>query len=124
VKMLILNLQNLSRSISAKEVSLPAIIVVSLDTLGHTVLRSDISSLGLGKPSLFSEVDTVWEVSAIRPNDTASLPDDLAIRPDDIQFFRYLQNLVCMRKGFIEDRPDARSSRSDANLIRIELRCF
>jgi len=45
VKMLILNLQNLSRSISAKEVSLPAIIVVSLDTSGHTVLRSDINSL-------------------------------------------------------------------------------
>jgi hypothetical protein len=51
VKMLILNLQNLSRSISAKEVSLLAIIVVSLDTSGHTVLRSDISSLGSGKQS-------------------------------------------------------------------------
>jgi hypothetical protein len=45
VKMLILNLQNLSRSISAKEVSLHAIIVVSLDTSGQTVLRSNISSL-------------------------------------------------------------------------------
>jgi hypothetical protein len=32
VKMLILNLQNPSRSISANEVSLPAIIVVFLDT--------------------------------------------------------------------------------------------
>jgi hypothetical protein len=51
VKMLILNFQSLSRSISANEVSLPAIIVVSLDTSGHTVLRSDISSLGLGKHS-------------------------------------------------------------------------
>jgi hypothetical protein len=49
--MLILNLQNLSRSISTKEVSLPAIIVVSLDTSGHTVLRSDISSLGSRKQS-------------------------------------------------------------------------
>jgi hypothetical protein len=51
VKMLILNLQNLSRSISAKEVSLPVIIVVSLDTSGHTVLRSDISNLESGKQS-------------------------------------------------------------------------
>jgi hypothetical protein len=51
VKMLILNLQNLSRSISAKEVSLPTIIVVSLDTSGHIVLRSDINSLGSGKQS-------------------------------------------------------------------------
>jgi len=51
VKMLILNLQSPSRSISANEVSLPAIIVVSLDTSGHIVLRSDISSLGSGKQS-------------------------------------------------------------------------
>jgi hypothetical protein len=49
VKMLILNLQSPSRSISANKVSLPAIIVVSLDTLGHTVLRSNISSLRSGK---------------------------------------------------------------------------
>jgi hypothetical protein len=39
VKMLILNLQSPSRSISANKVSIPAIIVVSLDTSGHTVLR-------------------------------------------------------------------------------------
>jgi hypothetical protein len=51
VKMLILNLQSPSRSISANKVSLPAIIVVSLDTSGHTVLKSDISSLGSGKQS-------------------------------------------------------------------------
>jgi hypothetical protein len=51
VKMLILNLQNPSRNISANEVSLPAFIVVSLDTSGHTILRSDISSLGSGKQS-------------------------------------------------------------------------
>jgi len=49
--MLILNLQSPSRSISANEVSLPAFIVVSLDTSNHTVLRSDISSLGSGKRS-------------------------------------------------------------------------
>jgi hypothetical protein len=51
VKMLILNLHSLSRSISANEVSLPAIIVVSLDTSSHAVLRSNISSLGSGKQS-------------------------------------------------------------------------
>jgi hypothetical protein len=51
VKMLILNLQSLSRSISANKVSLPAIIVVSLGTSGHTVLRYDISSLRSGKQS-------------------------------------------------------------------------
>jgi hypothetical protein len=51
VKMLILNLQNPSRNISANDVSLPAFIVVSLDTSSHTVLRSDISSLGLVKQS-------------------------------------------------------------------------
>jgi hypothetical protein len=51
MKVLILNLHNLSRSISEKKVSLPAIIVVSLDTSNHTVLRSDISNLGSGKQS-------------------------------------------------------------------------
>jgi hypothetical protein len=51
VKMLILNLQSPSRSISANEVNLLAIIVVSLDTSGHTVLKSNISSLGSGKQS-------------------------------------------------------------------------
>jgi hypothetical protein len=51
VKMLILKLQSYSRSISANEVSLPAIIVVSLDTSRHTALRSDISSLGSRKQS-------------------------------------------------------------------------
>jgi hypothetical protein len=51
VKMLILKLQSYSRSSSANEVSLPAIIVVSLDTSGHTALKSDISSLGSRKRS-------------------------------------------------------------------------
>jgi hypothetical protein len=51
VKMLILNLQSPSRNISTNEVSLPAIIVVSLDTFGHTVLRFNINNLGSGKQS-------------------------------------------------------------------------
>jgi hypothetical protein len=49
--MIILNLQSPTRSISANEVSLLAIIVVSLDTSGYTVLKSDISNLGSGKQS-------------------------------------------------------------------------
>jgi hypothetical protein len=46
VRMLTLNLQNLSKSISANKVRLPAIIVVSLGTSGHTILISEIRSLG------------------------------------------------------------------------------
>jgi hypothetical protein len=49
--MLILNLQNPSRSISSDKVSLLAFIVVSLDTSSYTVLRSNISSLESGKQS-------------------------------------------------------------------------
>jgi hypothetical protein len=45
VIMLTLNLQNLTRSISANEVNLPAITVVSQDTFGHAVIRSCIRSL-------------------------------------------------------------------------------
>jgi hypothetical protein len=45
VRMLTLKLQNLPRSISANEVSLLAITVVSQDTLGHTIIRSGIRSL-------------------------------------------------------------------------------
>jgi hypothetical protein len=51
VKMLILNLQNPSRNISANKVNLPDFIVVSLDTSSHTVLRSDISNLRSRKQS-------------------------------------------------------------------------
>jgi hypothetical protein len=46
VRMLTLKLQSMSRSISANEVSLLAITVVSQDTLGYIVIRSDIRSLG------------------------------------------------------------------------------
>jgi hypothetical protein len=51
VKVLILNFQSLSRSISANEASLPTIIVVSLDTSGHTAIRFDISSFRSKKQS-------------------------------------------------------------------------
>jgi hypothetical protein len=45
VRLLTIKLQSLSRSISANEVSVPAITVVSQDTLGHNVIRSGIRSL-------------------------------------------------------------------------------
>jgi hypothetical protein len=41
-----LKMQNPSRSSSANKVNLPAINVVSQDTLGHTVIKSGIRSLG------------------------------------------------------------------------------
>jgi hypothetical protein len=43
--------ESFKKHFSKKKVSLPAIIVVSLDTSGHTVLRFDISSLRSGKQS-------------------------------------------------------------------------
>jgi hypothetical protein len=46
VRMLTLKLQSLSRSILANEVNLPIITMVSQDTLGHTIIRSGIRSLG------------------------------------------------------------------------------
>jgi hypothetical protein len=46
VRMLTLKLQSLSRSILANEVNLPVITMVSQDTLGHTIIRSGIRSLG------------------------------------------------------------------------------
>jgi hypothetical protein len=51
-------------------------------TLGQSVTSSWIS-----------EVDIVWEVSA-------SCPDDMATRPDDVQYFRIFQSSVRTRKGF------------------------
>jgi hypothetical protein len=84
--------------------------------------------------SLFSEVDIVWEVSAIRP-------DDVATRSDDVQSLQAAQTtrkhvrtissnsnnsrfLFERGKDFNEDRSDAWSRRPDANLIKIELRGF
>jgi hypothetical protein len=46
VRMLTLKLQSLSRSVSANKDTLPAITVVSQDTLGHTVIKSGIRNLG------------------------------------------------------------------------------
>jgi hypothetical protein len=46
VRMLTVNLQNLPRSIPAKEANLHVIFVASLGTLGHIVLRSELRSLG------------------------------------------------------------------------------
>jgi hypothetical protein len=46
VRMLTLKLHSMSISISANNVNLPTITVVSQDTLGHTVIRFGIRSLG------------------------------------------------------------------------------
>jgi len=77
--------------------------------------------------SLLSEIHTVWEVSAIRPNDVQSLQDVRTTR-------QHIQTISCNSDNsripfecgndIDEDRPDARSSRPDANLIKIELRGF
>jgi hypothetical protein len=59
---------------------------------GNTVL-----TLGQASPiSTWSwiSVDTVWEVSARRP-------DDVATRPDDVQHFKIFQCSVQMQKGDI-----------------------
>jgi hypothetical protein len=84
--------------------------------------------------SLFLEVDTVWEVSAIRSDDKATCSDDVqslqAVRTTQ-QFVRMMSSnsdnsriLFEREKDFSEDRLDTRSSRLDINLIKIELRCF
>jgi hypothetical protein len=84
--------------------------------------------------SLFSEIDIDWEVSVFHLDDSASRPDDV----------HYLQGVWTTRqhvrriysnsdnsripfkrgKDFSEDRPDARSSRLDAHLIRIRYALF
>jgi hypothetical protein len=48
-RVIMLKLQSLSRNISANKDSLPAITMVSQDTSGHIVIRSDIRSLGSKK---------------------------------------------------------------------------
>jgi hypothetical protein len=84
--------------------------------------------------SLFSEIDTDWEVSVFRPDDSASRPNDVhylqAIRTTR-QHVRTIysnsDNSIIpfeRRKDFSEDRPDARSSRPDAHLIRIRYALF
>jgi hypothetical protein len=84
--------------------------------------------------SLFSEIHIVWKVSAIRPDDSASRPDDVhylqAVRTTGQHVQTISSNSDNSKcpfergKDFSEDRPDAWSSRPDANLIRIELRYF
>jgi len=68
VKMLILNFHSLSRSISANEVSLLAIIVVSLDTFGYTVLKFDIISLGIILEGVLTHAVTVVSMATPKPN--------------------------------------------------------
>jgi len=83
---------------------------------------------------VWSQKSTLWEISAIHPDDKATSPDDVqslqAIRTTR-QHVRTISNnsdnsRFSFERGtdFNEDRLDARSSRPDANLIRIELSCF
>jgi hypothetical protein len=97
-----------------------------------------VQTLGQASPistrSLFLEVDTVWEVSTICPDDEATRPDDVqslqAVRTTRQHVRTISSNSNNSRfpferwKDFNEDRPDARSRRLGANLIKIELRGF
>jgi hypothetical protein len=77
--------------------------------------------------SLFSKIDTDWEVSVFRPDDSASHPDDVhylqAVQTTRQHVRTIYSNSNNSRipfergKDFSEDCPDAWSSRPDAHLI-------
>jgi hypothetical protein len=84
--------------------------------------------------SLLSEIDIVWEVSVFCPDDSASRSDDVhylqavwTTRQHVRTIYSNSDNSRIMferRKDFSEDRPDARSSRPEAHLIRIRYARF
>jgi len=104
-------------------------------------LRSDVRAIPSRRSvnqystrSLFSKIDTVWEVSVFRP-------DDLASRPDDVHYLQAVwttqkhvrtiynnsdNSRISFEHGkdFNEDHLDDRSSRLDALLIRIRYAQF
>jgi hypothetical protein len=71
-----------------------------LKATGHPVVSrsSDVRTLGQASPistrSWILAVDTVWEVSARRP-------DDVATRPDAVPLFKIFRTSVQKRKGVL-----------------------
>jgi len=96
--------------------------------------RPNARSISIQQGVCFQKLALVGEVSAI-------CQDDSATRSDDVQYLQTVRTTwqhvrtissnsdnskFSFKRGkdFSEDRPDAQSSRPDANLIRTKLRCF
>jgi hypothetical protein len=98
------------------------------------VRTSEQHHLDAWSKNLFSEVDTIWEVSEIHLDNKATHPDDVQSLQSVRTTRQYVRTIsynsdnsrILFERGkdFSEDRLDAQSSRLDVNLIKIELRGF